>query len=220
LYNTEDKGLAWLKFLSEDDTRLALQLRNVNDGTVISEYDIRPRTFVKPGADLIVMHLEDEPSFLADIQERSAPAESLRFTSGDIFHSPEKKVVMVGHDFKELLAAGIDPTHSSASTLTPIELDGELNLQAGRRFFVRTETPSMMGLCGGPVFFRNGDPGEVLGMVEALVHPLPNPLPAGHAISAQQLEVLKRVQGNTVVLPAAEIAAWVHQVEEELAMEE
>lgn len=53
----------FLSFLKESDVRVTLQLRRLDVGSLLAEYDLRRRYFVKKESDLVVAHLHDEAGF-------------------------------------------------------------------------------------------------------------------------------------------------------------
>lgn len=196
----------WLKFVTENDTINKLQIRQEDTGQILEEFMLERELFRQEGKDLVILHLEDEEYFERRLERRwnieLSPLELVADSSNE-----KKSVWIVGHDFTV-------NQMTKEEVLVPAALRGEVNLRTRSKLFVKSEVLSVMGMCGAPVLVSDGEicTNKCIGMVEALVHPIKSEVLSQH--NEQIKNTLKRIEQNSVVLPAHEILQFISHIEE------
>eukprot|EP01126_Amoeba_proteus_P005904 TRINITY_DN12024_c0_g1_i1.p1 TRINITY_DN12024_c0_g1~~TRINITY_DN12024_c0_g1_i1.p1 ORF type:complete len:289 (+),score=62.90 TRINITY_DN12024_c0_g1_i1:132-869(+) len=189
---------SWLSFVTEVDTQQVLQIREFQTGKTLEEFHLSQRVFTLPKIDLAVVHLLDEDNFLQSLQVKYH--EKLNVLELEACR-PDPQLEIHGHD--------LNLCSSGEEVLVPTTLKGTLNFEDGSRYFLKTEVPAVMGLCGGPVIDMNST--TCVGVVEALVPPLTT-----KDNLTTQFEFRRRVENNTVVVKASVIKSLIDHVENTL----
>jgi len=210
-YPENDTRFAWLQFLEECDTKNMLQLRQENTGKLLKEFKLCDRTFRYEERDLAVLHLEDEEHFEEVLKFHNIKFEPIEFHP--YVAEEGQKVIMIGNDFTT--------TSDGEEILVPVSLEGTVNLVTEESVFISTPMPSTMGMCGGPVLLQRGldSAGQSIGMVEALVNQMDKQR-LQREPNFELVETLKRIEGNTMVLPDSDIGFFLKGVEEHFEADE
>ena len=88
----------WLKYITENDCKYTLQLREEKTGKIQCEFQLSRKTWLKNGLDLVICHLEEEDEFVDTLNHKyDISIEPIEFVP---FTGPESlPVVSIGHDF-------------------------------------------------------------------------------------------------------------------------
>eukprot|EP01125_Pyxidicula_operculata_P015233 TRINITY_DN5155_c0_g1_i1.p1 TRINITY_DN5155_c0_g1~~TRINITY_DN5155_c0_g1_i1.p1 ORF type:complete len:218 (+),score=33.50 TRINITY_DN5155_c0_g1_i1:272-925(+) len=196
LYSSERYHILWLSIIDE----------KIGTGKVTDEFELDSTTHQKLGADLIVMHLKEEDEFISKMEKYNTPLETVQLEHHEILREQlkNKSLTIIGHHFTT-------NTETKEEVLVPTTLEGTFNLYSNNRYFINTVTPSMMGVCGGPVVYNrkseNGSDETIcIGMVEALIPELNNP----------DKPFLNVISNNTMVVPSSVIQSFLSDVEQTL----
>ncbi len=126
---------------------------------------------------------------------------------------------MIGNDFTQ------NSNHDEV--LVPAVQLGQVTSAARDKYFIQTETPSVMGMCGAPVLLMDKQPTNdwesavtkrCIGMVEGLVQPVSEEKLREKSVDVQK--ALKAIENNTAVLGSRQILEFIKEVEQSLDKDE
>jgi hypothetical protein len=126
---------------------------------------------------------------------------------------------MIGNDFTQ--------DGNEQEVLVPAVQLGQITSAVRDRFYIQTEAPSVMGMCGAPVLLLDKQPAQdwesavtkrCIGMVEGLVQPVSEEKLRQKSVDVQK--ALKAIENNTAVLGSRQILEFVKEVEQSLDKEE
>lgn len=198
----------FLSFLSETDVKVTLQYRQLNEGILLEEFDMKRRYSVKQENDLVIGHLEDESQFEETLKNKFAcDVDPLILMTEDERIELKKQLEIVGHDFS--VSANGHPV------LVPTSLEGTLLGASKKRIVVGTAQPSVMGLCGGPALLvENGKPTSyVIGMVEGRIQAKS---PSNVSLTDEERKIQEQLVDHTVLVSSTIISDFVDSVEADI----
>jgi len=153
--------------------------------------------YLHPHLDLVIMHIPNR-----------AQIEHTLYTQLGIHIRPLelKSVISLEQDQLKLLGHSLHGGHagSGEEKVLPEHRDGSVSHISASRIFVKTESPSVMGMCGGPAVGMD-ESMKCVGMLEGIV--------AGYK-RKDDLSTSENLMDHSVLIPSEAISDFVKQVVE------
>jgi len=160
-----EKKYDWLNYVYEEAVKTKISFRDDRTGLIASpEFECEPKLYRHNILDLVILHLKNEKEFLQYIEQNKIKFKVLEPELEPL--KQETQVILVGHDFTV--------NEKGEEVMFPVYTQGTIsdmqyfqnNPSQILRGFARTQKPSVMGMCGGPVLTKSK---KYLGSIEALI---------------------------------------------------